>query len=237
MAAWAKRWRAAFAADGWDVDYAWDRHFGLLREAGLPEPPFDPDFDHCYVPEAVFDSALGGPGTVGMCFDAAHGRLRFLPGLLEGLTFVTLVDAGGVQHERSFGLPAVTALIHRGVEGVDWLLSLPPAPPSQAAQEGLLVDLTQKKVRAWTTAPLPRSLGAGWPGWRLERVHWGLEAHLARTGRDPEGWGESALPEDLDPWLDEVPQRRPAGRPAVSWEELDWAQVDAAVLAELGVEG
>ena len=48
-----------------------------------------------------------------------------------------------------------------------------------------------------------------------------------------------------DGWVDCIsscdegpPTRRTSqGRPAVSWEELDWAQVDAAVLKELGVEG
>lgn len=233
-----QRWAAPLRAAGWDADYAWDRHFALLREAGLPQPPFDPTWDMDYTQQSVWDSACDPEQAWGMGWDPATRTLAFLPGAQhDALCFVTLIEADGTRRERCFALDAVLLLLSEGVGVLDRLRALPPAPPPAWPYEGLVIDLSEKRLLAWTMATLPPTPLAGWPGWRLERLPWCLRDHLAFTGRDPELAHDPAREEhaELVPWLPPPQARVPREGPAVTWVELAWEDQSEVDLAALGV--
>ncbi|MEL5958863.1 hypothetical protein AADR41_29545 [Streptomyces sp. CLV115] len=179
--------------DGWDVEYAWGG-----RE----------DFADMVAGKPVFTEVETGPALpdavpftsredwfVG--WDPVEWRILVLHSeIIADLVAPAEAVVSLIRSDR-------TVLDHQLAirEVVPWLAwhgeslteTLPahapyPMPMEGTVEAGVVIDLPARRLRYWTTKPVPPRLAARtaatWPGWRVERLPFGFVGHLAATGRD-----------------------------------------------------
>ncbi|MEU5646657.1 hypothetical protein [Streptomyces milbemycinicus] len=190
----ARRRATASDWDGWDVEYAWGGRDDFADMVAGDEPVFT---------EVQTDPALpdGAPLTsredwfVG--WDPGEWRISVLHSeiiadlLAPAEAVVSLIRADHTVLDHQLTIREVVPWLARHGESLTETLPAYapyPMPLEGTVNAGVVVDLPARRLRYWTTEPVPPRLtartAAAWPGWRVERLPFGFVGHLAATGRD-----------------------------------------------------
>ncbi|MFG3256693.1 hypothetical protein [Streptomyces sp. NPDC048172] len=185
--------------EDWDVAYAWggDEELCRLIVPGLPPRPAEAGEGAeaeaaAQVPAVEVNLASREYWFVDWTPDDRRITVRhdeLIADLFAHATcLISVVAADATLTHWQLVNSVVPLLAHQGEALPRTLAASAPFPlaAEDAVTDGAVIDLRERRLRYWTTDPVPPGLvarvGAVWPGWQVERLAWGHLGHLAAIG-------------------------------------------------------
>ncbi|MER5968880.1 hypothetical protein ABT112_03880 [Streptomyces sp. NPDC002055] len=189
----ARRRASASDWDGWDVEYAWGGRDDLAdmvagAEPAATEAETGPDLCDA-VPLTSREGWFVGWDPGAWRISVLHSEI-IADFLAPAEAVVSLIRADHTVLDHQLTLREVVPWLARHGESLTGTLPAHapyPMPMEETVNAGVVVDVPARRLRYWTTEPVPSRLtartAAAWPGWRVERLPLGFVGHLAATGR------------------------------------------------------